>query len=148
MRNRILYLVTMYMALAVIMMLQKPVFMLANNPGGISLSDYLDVIIHGAQLDMSVAGYFMSIPIIWVLVTVLFPKLPVRVCIAWWYVIIAIATATAFVADSALYSFWQFKLDASVLFYLQSPKDAMASTPLSYIIFKIVEIIIYTTLIA
>lgn len=148
MRNRILYIVTIYMALVLIMMLQKPVFMLANGAEGASLGDYIDVIIHGVPLDMSVAGYFMSIPIIWILVTVLFPRLPVRACIAWWYVIVAIATATAFVADSALYSFWQFKLDASVLFYLQSPKDAAASTPISYIIVKVLEIIIYTTLIA
>jgi phosphoglycerol transferase MdoB-like AlkP superfamily enzyme len=56
--------------------------------------------------------------------------------------------ALAFVADTSLYPFWQFKLDSSCLQYLETPTEAMASVTAVYIIirflaFTVVSIVIF-----
>lgn len=148
MRNRFIYLISIYFAFVIILMLQKPIFMLANLPENCSMASAFPVMWHGLKLDFSVAGYYIAIPVILTLISIFIPKMPVRGILSVWYIIVAAVTSIAFVADSSLYEFWHFKLDASVLFYLQSPVAAAASTPLWYIILKIVEILIYATLLA
>jgi hypothetical protein len=47
----------------------------------------------------------------------------------------------AFVADCSLYEFWQFKLDASCLTYLSTPKEAMASVSTGYLLLHLLIVI-------
>jgi phosphoglycerol transferase MdoB-like AlkP superfamily enzyme len=46
------------------------------------------------------------------------------------------------VADASLYGFWNFKLDAMVLFYLDSFSNAMASTSFLFIAFRILIVLL------
>ena len=52
----------------------------------------------------------------------------------------AFLLALAFVADTSLYEFWGFKLDASVLPYLTTPKEAFASVSIWYLLLRILII--------
>jgi phosphoglycerol transferase MdoB-like AlkP superfamily enzyme len=54
-----------------------------------------------------------------------------------YYVIVSLFAAIVFVADASLYVFWNFKLDAMALFYLDSPSNAMASASVIFIIVRI-----------
>ena len=53
-----------------------------------------------------------------------------------------LSTSLAFVADTSLYEFWQFKLDASCLSYLETPTEAMASVSTGYILLRLLCLMI------
>lgn len=114
-----------------VLALQKPVFMLYHFDlaGGYNPADWLRVVWHGLKLDFTVAGYLTIIPLLGTLFSVWFPGS----CIRRWMKIYFIATATIiamlFAADVALYTFWGFRLDATVLFYMQFPSGAATSVP-------------------
>ena len=118
----------------------KQVFMLCNSEGhDIAVGDVWDVIVHGLTLDLSTALYFLIIPFLVVMVSLYWCKKQILTTILNIYNgIIAVAFSLAFVADTSLYEFWQFKLDASCLQYLETPTEAMASVSGSYLILRLV----------
>ena len=66
MKKRVLFLFACFITFILVFALQKPVFMLYNHAsgGGLSISDYLQVMVHGLQLDATVAGYLTVIPLL------------------------------------------------------------------------------------
>ncbi|MEI3340818.1 MAG: hypothetical protein V8R52_00260 [Coprobacter fastidiosus] len=48
-----------------------------------------------------------------------------------------------FISDIELYTYWGFRMDATPLFYLKSPADAMASVPFWILILGIICIIVF-----
>ena len=105
--------------------------------------DMTDVIWHGLSLDLSTALYVFAIPFICMMASIWYPR---EKCFRWilrpFSLIIAIAFALAFVADTSLYEFWNFKLDASCLQYLETPTEAMASVSTGYILLRLLVIIL------
>jgi len=112
-----------------------------------AMGDVAEVIMHGSSLDLSMGLYILSVPFLCMAVSIWFPHERVfRYILRPFYVIISIAMALAFVADTSLYEFWQFKLDASCLQYLETPTEAMASVTTGYIIIRLVTIILLAAL--
>lgn len=140
MKQRVLYLLKFYLITVVIFMMAKFVFMLYNSDGHpFSLCDFLDVITHGLSLDLCTALYFVILPFLLVFVSVYWRKKFILINILRvYYILISIAFSLAFVADTSLYEFWQFKLDASCLQYLETPTEAMASVSWAYIAIRVV----------
>ena len=105
--------------------------------------DMTDVVWHGLSLDLSTALYVFAIPFICMMASIWYPR---EKCFRWilrpFSLIIAIAFALAFVADTSLYEFWNFKLDASCLQYLETPTEAMASVSTGYILLRLLVIIL------
>lgn len=147
MKRRLGYILVIFILLVSVFAAQKPVFMLVNGQwADMALSDFVNVIWHGLTLDVPMAGYLVALPLLASIVSAWWQKMPFRTVLLPYFIIIAIAMALAFVSDFSLYPFWQFKLDATVLFYLDSPKDAFASVSGGYIAVKMLEIIVYATL--
>lgn len=137
MRQRVLYLLKFYLVTVCIFVVAKIFFMLYNQGNhDFSFIDILQVVRHGASLDLSTSLYLFSIPFILVILSlwIRIPKWVFRI----WYVTIAILLPLAFVADTSLYEFWQFKLDASCLSYLETPTEAMASVSVWYLILRLI----------
>ena len=141
MKNRLLYLVKTYLLTILLFVVAKVAFMLLCHEGhDYTAGDMAEVLWHGLSLDLSTALYFIIVPFLltvaslWVTV----PKWVFRT----YYVIIAVAFALAFVADTSLYPFWGFKLDASCLSYLETPTEAMASVTTGYIVVRLLAIIV------
>ena len=137
MRQRVLYLLNFYVATLFFFVVAKIFFMLYNQSNhDFSFIDILQVVRHGASLDLSTSLYLFSIPFILVILSlwIRIPKWVFRI----WYVTIAILLPLAFVADTSLYEFWQFKLDASCLSYLETPTEAMASVSVWYLILRLI----------
>lgn len=132
MKQRLLFLIVQFIIWLPVFAIQKPVFMLYHQTlaNGCSLADYLQVIRHGVKLDMTIAGYLTVIPLLCVLVSVWLPGRFYRKFLKGYSGVMAVMIAAIFAVDVALYGFWGFRLDATLFFYLQSPKDAMASVPL------------------
>lgn len=129
-------------------LLQKPVFMLYNGAceKGVSFVDYLKVLYHGFTLDAATTGYLTALPWLVILVSIWFRRFPLRKLLVGYYALIALATTLVFIGDMALYPFWGFKLDASIFLYLDSPKNAMASVSVGFILIRVICILILSAL--
>lgn len=118
-----------YLNLVLIFMAEKPLFMLYA--GGFhhnyGIKEFLLVIWHGLKIDLSVAGYLTVLPLLLVITGVWISSFPVKRIIQVYDALISLVLSLIFVGDAVLYPFWGFKLDASVLFYLRTPKEAVAS---------------------
>ena len=143
MRERAIYLLKYYLVTIVLFVVAKVVFMLACGEG-LSLGDYAAVVWHGLSLDLSTALYFFCVPFL-ITVISLWTKVP-RLAYLIYNGVVAIAFALAFVADTSLYPFWHFKLDASCLQYLETPTEAMASVTTGYLVLRLVLFIVLVLL--
>lgn len=145
MSKRIIFLLAAFLLWLPIFAIQKPLFMLYNYSlaNGCSLSDYLQVMLHGMKLDCTIAGYLTAFPLLCILASVWLPGIWLRVILKGYYLITAIGVAAIFAVDLALYAFWGFRLDATLFFYLQSPADAMASVPILTFLAQLLVFVLY-----
>ena len=134
MKRKLLIIVAIWLSTVLLMALQKPVFLLyyAHEAAQSSWSEWLQVIWHGLKLDMTVAGYITSLPILFLLFTqwVEVPDRIGRKILSGYFALVAFVAAVLFGVDLALYEYWGFRLDSTLLIYLSDPKEAMASVDL------------------
>lgn len=123
------YLIRLFLAALAVFMLQKVLFMVINLQCGadLGLGDWLSVVWHGLRLDMVMACYFITVPILVCLVAQFFNKFHLRAVMAVWFLLFSLVLAVAFLADAVLYSFWGAKLDVADFVYAKNPKDMLAS---------------------
>ncbi|MBP5713254.1 MAG: sulfatase-like hydrolase/transferase [Prevotella sp.] len=148
MAKRVLFLLKTYLLTVVIFVAAKIVFMLCNGADHpVTFSDMCEVIHHGLSLDLSTSLYILSVPFLLMIVSVWtgFTRW-LRIILLSFFAIISLALTLAFVADTSLYPFWGFKLDASCLQYLETPTEAMASVTTAYLIWRVIVIIAVTLL--
>ena len=138
MRCRVSFLLRTYLVTVVIFIAAKIAFMLANADGHpFTAGDVFDVIAHGLTLDLSTALYVIALPFLCTIASIYCGDAkPLRIILRVYFALISPALALAFVADTSLYRFWQFKLDASCLQYLTTPGEAMASVSLGYLLLR------------
>ena len=142
MKQRILFLLRIYITTVILFLCAKSVFMWANRTAHtFSLKDMTDVWLHGLTLDLSTALYFLIIPFLIIIASIWWTGKGIYQLLHLWFAVTATAFALAFVADTCLYPFWGFKLDASCLQYLSSPEAAMASVAVKWLILGAVGLI-------
>ena len=148
MKKRIAYISLYFFTVLLIFILQKPLFMLYNGSieKGFGFADYMQVMIHGASLDAATAGYLTAFPFLLVLISIWFRKFPLKKILYGYYILAAALISIIFVVDMALYTFWGFKLDASVFLYIDSPKEALASVSVGFILLRILAILLLIAL--
>ena len=143
MRCRVSFLLKTYLWTVVVFIIAKVVFMLCCHQGHeFSMDNIWDVVRHGLTLDLSTALYFLILPFLLVIISLWWTHKVLSKISAVYFAIIAIAFALAFVADTSLYPFWHYKLDATCLQYLTSPSEATASVSAGYIFIRLVFLII------
>ena len=137
MKRRLLFLLKTYVVTVLLFLAAKLAFLLCYGAGhGATLADYGTVLAHGLSLDLSTALYVLIVPFLVALasVWVSVPKIILKV----YFAIMAFALALAFVADTSLYEFWAFKLDASCLQYLEQPEGITQSVSIGYLLLRAV----------
>ena len=146
MKKRIIYIVSYFLLILTLFVSQKPLFMLYNDASGKGalFSDFFRVMGNGMSLDATTAGYLTALPFLLVLVSIWVKKFPLRKLLLPYYIVAALLSAIVFVVDMGLYPFWGFKLDASIFLYLDSPKEAMASVSLGFILLRVVAMLLLT----
>lgn len=116
---------------------QRPLFLLYNRKlikTPIPKSDWHEILKRGLHTDLIVACYIGNIACILMISYAITPKFDLMNALFWYYCIIGFIVSLLVVSDTALYSFWQFKIDRSVLMYLKSPKAAFASVTTGYLL--------------
>ena len=148
MKKRIAYISLYFFTVLLIFILQKPLFMLYNGSieKGFGFADYMQVMVHGASLDVATAGYLTAFPFLLVLISIWFRKFPLKKILYGYYILAAALISIIFVVDMALYTFWGFKLDASVFLYIDSPKEALASVSVGFILLRVLAILLLIAL--
>ena len=142
MKKRLIYLIKIYLITIIIFVMAKVVFMVANYEGHpFGMGDIWDVVRHGLGLDLSTGIYIVFIPFLVTMVSVWWRPKGLEIFLKIYYGVIAAAMMLAFTADTSLYPFWGFKLDASCLQYLGTPTEAMASVSGWYMAVRIVVVI-------
>ena len=143
MRQRLIYLIKVYMLTVAIFIAAKLVFMLVNYEGhAFGIGDVVAVIIHGLSLDLSTSLYFLILPFLITLVSLWCDDRRLHTILHIYYGIIATMMTFAFVADTSLYPFWGFKLDASCLQYLETPAEVRASVSGFYMTIRLLLLIL------
>ena len=148
MRCRVSFLLRTYLWTVLVFIVAKVVFMLSCQEGHAWTADDLwQVIAHGLTLDLSTALYFLILPFLLTVVSLWHNGRWIGIVLRIYFAVIALAFALAFVADTSLYPFWNFKLDASCLQYLETPTDAMASVSTGFLLVRLVILVILAILV-
>ena len=127
--GNLLFLGALFAMSLLVMAIEKPLFLLWYHAQAAeaSAAELALVVWNGLILDQSVAGYISALPLLVVLAALWIPGRWSRSVLKGYLLVIAAVSATAFAANLALYEYWAFPLDSSVLQYLASPKEALAS---------------------
>ena len=148
MRRRICFLVGVYGWFFIMFVLQKPLFMLFHGDiyGSTPVGEWFSVMWHGSILDSSMAAYIVALPALLSVASVYWQG-------KWWtplfriyFAVIALVVSVITLSDAVLYSYWGFRIDATPLFYLASPADAVASIPAWQTVVIILFILLYAAL--
>ena len=149
MKQRFAWLIKLYLALLAIFVTQKAAFMWIDKPAGAhySVADSISVMAHGLLLDIPVTGYLIALPLLAAIASVwIARRIRLREVATAYYVVVALCASVMFVADLSLYPFWKFKLDATIFYYTDSPKDALASVSAGYVALRLAVIAAYGAL--
>ena len=148
MAARVNYLIKTYLWTIAVFIVAKMVFMVCCREGhAFNVGDMWEVVWHGMTLDLSTALYFLILPFLLVIISLWGTHRVLSRISMIYFIIIAIAFALAFVADTSLYPFWNYKLDASCLQYLETPSEATASVSTGYLLVRLAILIILAGLI-
>lgn len=125
------YLAQQFLLLLLTFVAAKPLFLLFNGGAAhpYAFGDVIAVMWHGLPLDVATTGYAV-IPYYLLLCIGIWAKLPLK-CLNIYYrvvnALLAVLFALIFIADTVLYSFWEFKLDGTVFNYINQPGGALQS---------------------
>ena len=144
MLQRLKYIVSCFLIMWTYFLVQKPLFILCNAQRTYSVSDYIDVMWHGASLDATTTGYLTIVPFLLTLVSVWWRRLPLKKVTTPYYAVMMLLVSLIFIADASLFSFWDSKLDKAVFVYIDSPKNAAASVSTGYILLRVLIILLLT----
>ena len=151
MRCRVSFLLRTYLWTVLVFIIAKVVFMLCCHEATpvLTIADMKDVLVHGLSLDLSTALYFLIVPFLVCIVSIWTDHgdIILKRILNTYFIIISLAFALAFVADTSLYPFWHYKLDASCLQYLDTPTEAMASVSTGYLLVRLGILIILAWLV-
>ena len=112
-------------------------FMLFNLANGFScpIPEFFGALVHGLRLDLAMMAYIgiFSLPF-FIIFAFVKSQRAFKIFMDVLTLILLIVCLLIVVGDAEVYRSWQFRIDASVLQYLDNPKLVLASTPVSRIV--------------
>lgn len=130
MKRRLLTFVKYYLYWVILFLLQKPLFMLYHHSlsSDIAIGEWGKVLSNGLDLDLSTAAYLTVIPGLCLTASCLIRRYDIlKKFVSIYHFVLLIIISLIFCVDLELYSVWGFRIDNTIFFYLQTPKDAAAS---------------------
>lgn len=98
-----------------------------NQASEAAFGDWFAVMWHGLPLDLSTSGYLSVLPGLLLLASCWVKPRIIATIYNVYAIIMLVIVAVVFVVDIELYTHWGFRIDTTPLFYISSPKDALAS---------------------
>lgn len=136
MKRNIAFLLRLFFVVVAWFAAWKPLFMAFNGlkSHGCKAADVLAVVWHGLPLDITMACYVIAPVFAAMLVGVWFRIPALRRALLVYYGIVAAVCTLILVGDLCLYSFWDFKIDATIFAYLSSPAAVVNSVSPAYLV--------------
>ena len=108
----------------------------------ISFADFINILVRGAWMDLSLTGYIILLTSIFIGIMFFVNKKWLKGYLAFQTILLLTIISLISISDIELYRNWGFRIDATPLLYLKTPKEAMASMEtFMIIIFVIVTIL-------
>ncbi len=135
-----------YLVFVVLLVLQKPIFLGYhwNQLAAEGFLNCLKVLWYGLPMNMSVAGYFTAIPGLLLLISVFVNSRIFAKILNIYSALISFLISIIFIPDLVLYSYWGFRIDATVFTYIVQPKEAAASVSVWIVIFMVLAVLLWT----
>ncbi len=131
MKRKIILIVATFLSSLALMAVQKPIFLIwyAQQSAEATAAELAGVSLHGALLDMTMAGYLSVIPWLLMLVAVwvVIPENTMRRLLNGYFAAMAFVVALIVAVDIGLFRCWGFRIDSTIFPYLATPKEAAAS---------------------
>ena len=131
MKRKIILIVATFLSSLALMAVQKPIFLIwyAQQSAEATAAELAGVSLHGALLDMTMAGYLSVIPWLLMLVAVwvVIPENTMRRLLNGYFAAMAFVVALIVAVDIGLFRYWGFRIDSTIFPYLATPKEAAAS---------------------
>jgi phosphoglycerol transferase MdoB-like AlkP superfamily enzyme len=102
---------------------------------------------YGLRMDLSMAAYVLAPVCLFVLLSLIIPLFRTRIIYAVYTYIILFLVLLIAISDLEIYEAWGFRIDASPLLFLSTPREAMASiSHLPLIFIALVFIVVFALL--
>lgn len=134
MRPKILFLAKYALFWILLSAIAKILFLLYEKSGSLTVADYGGIFYHMLPMDISLGAYILMAACVIFAFTPFLQERLVKTILAVFSGILICLFWLIVVADLELFRNWGYHMDASVLTYLKTPGEAMASTP-GYLIF-------------
>lgn len=140
MKTRVLLLFRFFIASVLIGMVAKVIFLLYNGCGKeLGVGDWFAILWNGLPLDLSFSGYMSAV--LWIILLAGYWIGIHRSVIYAYFAVVALIQGIVYVVDTGLFAFWNFKIDATIFNYLDSPTEVMASVSTAYVVTAIAAIV-------
>ena len=140
MKRSIHFLEYLYCHLLIVFLIGRVGFVLNNRDiEKLSFLDAASACWRGfVEHDLMVAAMLLAIPWLVGLFAIRHYGFRLRAWLTPYYIVMGLAVAAIIVADAVMYEYWQFKLGMVVLSYAASPEGATNSVSLSFILIRVV----------
>lgn len=130
--SRLTVLLKYYIFWLLFFALSRSVFLVYNFQftDGIPFFEVFLSFIKGLKLDLSMGGYIVFIASLVFAFTFFLSEQTLKKVLNGYTLVILIVLSIITISDCELYRNWGFRIDSTVLLYIKTPKDAMASTTL------------------
>lgn len=118
-----------------------------ENLESLKFNEFVNIFIRGAWMDTSLAGYILLLTfLLLALFFWVYPRTLSKIISALTAMLLLVINTVA-ISDMELYRNWGFRIDATPLLYLETPKEAMASvkTPMLILFVVLLAAITYLT---
>jgi phosphoglycerol transferase MdoB-like AlkP superfamily enzyme len=143
MRDRIRFMMIYFTFWAVYFLAARVVFLAYHIEDSklLTLETVFGIFFNGFRMDLSLAGYLSLLPFLWVSFSNFIKKSVFQNTIFSYTLFLVFIVTLVIVIDLEVYNIWSFRIDATPLEYLKSPKEAWASVKSSPIIPLIISCI-------
>lgn len=136
MKFKLLFLLKTYLFWILLSFLAKGLFLFYQGTQAATLSydDIGNIFLKGIRMDLSLGGYIMLLFSILMISSVWLKPRYLKIVYSFCTLVLLLFFCSVVIVDLELFSNWGYHIDVTPLFYLKTPKAAMASTPLSLVI--------------
>lgn len=125
--------------LLVAFIIMKVAFMLYNaDNNDLTFSDYIDVIANGFSQDLTTISYLAIFPWLICVISIWVTKRWLNRAVFIYCCIFCVILSFILIGDCILYSFWQFKLDATIFNYLDSTNNITANISTTLLVVSLI----------
>ena len=136
MRDKLLFLLKYYLFWIVFSWVAKVVFLIYQYKETVTLTghDYMMIFAKGFRMDLSFGGYVILLSCVLMAIGVFLSAKILKRIFSCLTLLLLVVSSLIIVGDLELFKNWGYHMDATPLFYLKTPGEAMASTPTGLIL--------------